>query len=424
MARAREKGGRTTTPLLLGRDTERAAIGDLLAGARASRSAALVISGEPGVGKSALLDEAAAQAADMRVLSGAGVESEAHLPFAALHQLVRPVLEHLENLPEPQARALRGALGLAPEAGADRFLVSLAVLSLLAETAELGPVLCLVDDAHWLDDASADAFVFVARRLEAEGIVVLFAAREGEVRRFEAPGLARLELGGLDSVVAGELIDRHAGSRLSPELRDRLIAETDGNPLAMLELASALSDEQLSGADAVLAPMPVGDRVARAFLARVLGLPEGAQTLLLVAAADDAGELATVLRAAEHLEVPADALDDAEQGRARARTWFAARAPSPAPPLRHLSGRAGLKATGSPSSARERARERGRGRSSCLAPRRSERRARPVRRRGARRGGAAGSAAEWVRCRFARVRARRGSGRGCRGPRPATDRRS
>ncbi|HXV35241.1 MAG TPA: AAA family ATPase [Gaiellaceae bacterium] len=299
--------------MLYGRDPERSRIGELLDGARASRSAVLVISGEPGVGKSALLEDARDQAGDMRVLGGAGVESEAQLPFAALHQIVRPVLGHVESLPQPQAAALRGALGLAAGGGEDRFLVSLAVLSLLAEAAEDQPLLCLVDDAQWLDDASADALVFVARRLEAEGIVMLFGAREGDVRQFEALGLPELRLGGLDPSAAGALIDLSAGVELSSELRDRLVAETGGNPLALLELSSALSEAQLSGTETVLAPIPVSARVEHAFLARVNRLPEETQTLLLVASADDSGELATVLGASAQLGAGAEALDGAER---------------------------------------------------------------------------------------------------------------
>ena len=299
--------------MLIGRDLERSRIGELLDGARASRSAVLVICGEPGVGKSALLEDARDQAGDMRVLSGAGVESEAQLPFAALQQIVRPVLGHLGSLPRPQATALRGALGLAAGGSEDRFLVSLAVLSLLAEAAEDRPLVCLVDDAQWLDDASADALVFVARRLEAEGIVMLFGAREGDIRRFEAPGLPELQLGGLDPSAAGTLIDRSAGVDLSSELRDRLVVETGGNPLALLELSSALSEAQLSGTETVLAPIPVSARVEHAFLARVNRLPEETQTLLLVASADDSGELATVLRAAAQLGAQAESLDEAEQ---------------------------------------------------------------------------------------------------------------
>ena len=249
----------------------------------------------------------------MLVLSSAGVESEAQLPFAALHQTVRPVLGHVERLPQPQAAALHGALGLAAGGSEDRFLVSLAVLSLLAEAAEERPLVCLVDDAQWLDEASAGALVFVARRIEAEGIVMLFGAREGEVRRFEAPGLPELQLGGLDPAAAVELIDRHAGVALAPELRERLVVETGGNPLALLELSPALSEAQLSGAEAVLAPIPVSARVEHAFLARVQRLPEETQTLMLVAAADDSGELATVLRAAAELGAAANAFDGAEQ---------------------------------------------------------------------------------------------------------------
>jgi len=299
--------------MLDGRDPERSRIGELLDGARASRSAVLVISGEPGVGKSALLEDARDQAGDMRVLSGAGVESEAHLPFAALHQIVRPVLGHVEALPQPQAAALAGALGLAAGGGDDRFLVSLAVLSLLAEAAERQPLLCLVDDAQWLDDASADALVFVARRLQVEGIVMLFAVRAGELLRFEASGLPELQVGGLDPGTAGALIERNAGAGLSPEVRDRLVVETGGNPLALLELSSALSEAQLSGAEPLAAPLPVTARVERAFLARSQRLSEETQLVLLVAAADDSGELATVLRAAAEFGAGAQALDGAQR---------------------------------------------------------------------------------------------------------------
>jgi DNA-binding CsgD family transcriptional regulator len=299
--------------VLYGRDAERSRIGELLDGARASRSAVLVISGEPGVGKSALLEDARDRAGDMRVLSGTGVETEAHLPFAALHQIVRPVLDHIENLPPPQAAALRGALGLAAGGSDDRFLVSLAALSLLADAAETRPLLCLVDDAQWLDDASAEALVFAARRLEVEGIVMLFAAREGELRRFEARGLHELRLGGLDPAAAGALLDRQADAALSSDVRDRLVAETGGNPLALLELSSALSEAQLSGAETLLDPIPVSARVEHAFLTRVRRLSPETQTLLLVAATDDTGELATVLRAAAQLGAAADALDGAEQ---------------------------------------------------------------------------------------------------------------
>jgi ATP/maltotriose-dependent transcriptional regulator MalT len=309
---ARAVGRSTIDVLLYGRDSERSIIGGLLEGARESRSGVLVIRGEAGVGKSAMLEDARERASDMRVLACTGVEAESALPFAALHQLLRPVLRHLERAPQPQADALRGALGLAAGRGVDRFLVSLAVLNLLAEAAEQRPLLCLVDDAHWLDDASADALVFVARRLEAEGIVLLFAAREGEVREFDAPELAELRLAGLDADAAAALLDRHAGIALLPETRARLFEATGGHPLALLELPSTLSEGQLAGGEPLLTPLPVSARLERAFLARVRVLPEETQTLLLVAAADDTGELSTVLRAAALLDVGAEGLDAAE----------------------------------------------------------------------------------------------------------------
>jgi ATP/maltotriose-dependent transcriptional regulator MalT len=299
--------------LLYGRDAERSIIGELLEGARESRSGVLVIRGEAGVGKSALLQDAREQVPEMQILGCVGVESESALPFAALHQLLRPVLGQLKKVPRPQADALRGALGLTAARGDDRFLISLAVLSLLAEAAEPRPLLCLVDDAHWLDDASADALVFAARRFEAEGIVLLFAAREGEVREFDAPELADLRLAGLDADAAGALLEDHAGSALSPETRVRLVEATGGHPLALLELPSTLSEAQLAGSEPLLTPLPVSARLERAFLARVRDLPEETQTLLLVAAADDTGELSTALGAAARLDVGPEALDAAEE---------------------------------------------------------------------------------------------------------------
>ena len=297
--------------MLYGRRAERTRIGELLRLAGQSRSGVLVLRGDPGVGKSTLLADAREQAGGMLVLEASGVESEAQLPFAVLHQLLRPVLGELDALPGPQASALRGALGLEEVAGDQRFLVSAAVLSLLDEAAANGPVLCLVDDAHWLDEASSGALVFVARRLEAEGVVMLFAAREGEVRRFDAPGLPELWLGGLDADAAGELLDATAGA-LSPAARDHLIAGTGGNALALLELPSALSAAQLAGHEPLLDPLPVGTRVEQAFLARVERLPADTRTLLLVAAADDEGDVATVLRAAAALGCTPAALDPAE----------------------------------------------------------------------------------------------------------------
>ena len=223
--------------MLHGRSAETARIDELLAAARDGRSGALVIRGEAGVGKTALLDYASA-AAGMRVLRGTGIESEAELPFAALQLLLRPGLGRLDLLPPPQAQALRGAFGLAGTPGADRFLIGLAALSLLSELAGDGALLCVVDDTHWLDRASADALLFAARRLESEGVVLLISAREDG---FEAPSLPELPLGRLGREASRALLAERAPG-LPPGLADRVLAEADGNPLALLELPAALAE--------------------------------------------------------------------------------------------------------------------------------------------------------------------------------------
>src|SRR5690349_12571591 len=208
--------------MLRGREVQQAAIDALLSQARAGASGALVLRGEPGIGKTALLDYAAGLAhGDMPVLRAAGVESEAELPFAGLHQLTRPALDHLDALPEPQRLALSAAFGLTSGAAAagDRFLTGLGALSLLAEIA---PVLCLVDDAHWLDRASADALLFAARRLHRDGIVMIFASRDYP-GAFHAPGIIDVPVTGLDPDAAAALLDDR-GVSAPREQRDRLIA--------------------------------------------------------------------------------------------------------------------------------------------------------------------------------------------------------
>jgi ATP/maltotriose-dependent transcriptional regulator MalT len=272
-----------------------------------------VIRGEAGVGKSALLRDARERAGGMRVLGSRGVESETQLAFAGVHQLLRPVLDHIDALPDPQATALRGALGLASADRGEPFLISLAVLSLLAEIAEHEPVLCLIDDAHWLDDASADVLVFVARRLEAEGIVMLFSSRDGEVRRFDAPGLPELRLAGLDVASARALLGNQIGLTISPAVSDHLITGTGGNPLALIEVPLALTEKQLAGTEPLLDPLPVSTHVEHAFLARLRRLPGETQTALLVAAAEDSGDLGITVRAARELGAGPEALDPAEQ---------------------------------------------------------------------------------------------------------------
>jgi len=297
---------------LVGRGRECALIDRLLERALRGESGSLVLRGEVGVGKSALLGYAADRAADMAVFRVAGVEMESDLAFAGLHGLVQPLIDKLPDLPGPQRAALEAALGLGPAEGSDRFLVSAAVLSLLAAAAEDGPILCLVDDAQWLDVPSADSLVFTARRLGAEGIVILFAAREGEVRRFDGPGLDELAVGALDEESAAALLDR-AASEAPPSVRERLLAEAAGNPLALLELPAGLSAAQLAGAGELPDAMPLSSRLQAAFRQKIEALPESTQAALLIAAAEDGGELAVILRAAGELELPQDALDPAEE---------------------------------------------------------------------------------------------------------------
>jgi hypothetical protein len=225
---------------LLGRERECAVIDRLVEDANAGVSGALVVRGEAGIGKTALLGYAAQRAGPaMLVLRAGGVEAESDLAFAGLHGLLRPVLAHLAELPETQSRALAGALGLAPSAHSDRLLVSAAVLSLLAAAAEDRPIVCVVDDAQWVDRPSADALVFTARRLQAERMAVLFGAREGEARRFEAAGVAELPLTGLSPPSAAAVLATRARNA-APAVQERLLAEAEGNPLALLELSAGL----------------------------------------------------------------------------------------------------------------------------------------------------------------------------------------
>ena len=298
--------------MLFGRDAERALIGALLDAARDSRSGALALRGEAGVGKTVLLDDARAAAGDMHVLSARGVESESELPFAALQQLLRPALGLLDRLPAPQAAALRSALGLADGGGQERFLIYSACLSLLSELAEEQPVLCLVDDAHWLDAGSADALQFVARRLDAEGVVLLFSAREGDVRVFEAPDVPSHTVDGLDPEAAAELL-AHAAASAAPQVRERLLEQTHGNALALVELPTALSAAQLAGDEPLPEALPMTRRLERVFHERVARLPAPTRLALLAAAADDSESAGVVERAVATLSSGAFALDAAEQ---------------------------------------------------------------------------------------------------------------
>jgi DNA-binding CsgD family transcriptional regulator len=286
--------------MLLDRLPERAALSQLLEAARAGRSGVLVVRGEPGVGKTALLDCVIGSAAGLRVVRVAGVESEMELAFAALQQLCAPMLDKLERLPDPQRDALGVAFGLKLGPASDRFLVGLATLSLLSEAAEQQPLLCVIDDAHWLDRASAQTLAFVARRLLAEPVALVVATREpGE----EFRGLPELPVGGLREGDARELLASVIGGPLDERVRDRIVAETRGNPLALLELPRGVPG--VPG----LSELPgLPGRIEDSFRGRLEVLPAATRRLMLVAAAEPAGEPALVWRAAERLGIGAGAL--------------------------------------------------------------------------------------------------------------------
>jgi DNA-binding CsgD family transcriptional regulator len=297
---------------LIGRERECAEIATLLDRARQGRGGSLVIRGESGIGKTALIEYAAGLAHGMTVLRTIGVDAESDLAFAGLFGLVRPVLDHLDQLIDTQARALAGALGLERSSGNDRFLISAAVLGLLAVAAEERSVLCVVDDAQWLDQPSADAISFAARRLAADRIAVVFGAREGEARRFEGSGMPELVLAGLDEEAARSLLSAYQRDMAAP-VRDRLLAGAAGNPLALLELPSGLTDVQLAGQEPLPDAIPLTPRLQGLFRRRIEQLPSSAQTILLIAAADNTGDLSAVLRAAAECGLGADALEAAER---------------------------------------------------------------------------------------------------------------
>ncbi|MGW4531156.1 ATP-binding protein [Nocardia sp. NPDC004340] len=292
-------------PPLRGREQEQQALGALIDGAREGRSAVLVVRGEAGIGKTALLEDAAARAEGLRVLRGTGLEAEAELPFAGLQLLLSPALDRLPGLPDPQREALSAALGLGP-GGREPMLTGLAVLSLLTEYADGSGLLVVVDDAQWLDRASRDALLFAARRLRAEGVVMVFGVRDGE-GTFEAVGLTERRLTGLSPEAAAALLDEH---ELTPAVRYRLLAEAHGNPLALRELPLAMAAEATP--DLAAGALPLTDRLRLAFHGRISRLPEATRTLLTVLATDESGEPAVILRASASLGAGIDDLAPAE----------------------------------------------------------------------------------------------------------------
>src|SRR5690606_13196305 len=300
---------------LLGRRAECAALEQVLTGSATGQSGVLVVRGEAGIGKTALLEHARTTAAmsGFRVESAAGVESETQFAFAGLHQLCAPLLDRAGALPPPQQTALGVAFGLHEGAAPDRFLVGLATLNLLAEVAEDGPLLCLVEDAQWLDQASAQVLAFVARRLVAERIALVFALRDPtdrDVRAFS--GLPDLQLEGLGHQDAQALLATAVGAPLDDVVRDRIVAEARGNPLALLELPKSALPARLAGGLAVPGVASVPRRAQDSCQQRAASLPADTQLLLLVAAADPTGDVTLLWQAAAHMGIAREAVAPAE----------------------------------------------------------------------------------------------------------------
>ncbi len=298
--------------MLVGRTAELARIDALLDDARAGRGTVLVITGEPGVGKSALLRAAAERASGVRALRAAGTEYEAELPFSGLHELLHPVLPLVEDLPAPQAAALRGALAMSDEA-VDRFAAFAAVFGLLAAAAADAPLLVAVDDAQWIDSASLEALGFAARRLSGEAVGMLIAFRDEVAPAFRAASFEHLAVTGLEPDAIAALVDRAAERPLSHNLRDRLARATHGNPLAALEVAAAISDDRLAGRLGVGEPLPPSRLISHAFEQRIAALSEPARHALLLAAAGESESAHVVLTAAGRLDLPSDAFAEAER---------------------------------------------------------------------------------------------------------------
>jgi DNA-binding CsgD family transcriptional regulator len=295
--------------VLLGRQRELAVLDHLLAAARDRHGGAIVVLGEPGIGKTALIEQAVTTAQDFRVLRTAGQEGEMELAFAALQQLCAPGLDRLERLPVPQRDAMRVTFGLCTGDPPDRLLVALALLTLLSEMAAERPLLCVVDDAQWLDRASAQAVAFVARRLETEAVAFLFGARELPDEFRGLPEMVSESLGDGD---ARTLFGSVFPYRLDEPVLDRIVAETHGNPLALLELPRGLSPAQLAGGFGLPVSVPLAGRIEESFRRRLAGLPSPSRRLLLVAAADPTGDAALVWRAAGLLGIADSAAEAAE----------------------------------------------------------------------------------------------------------------
>ncbi len=295
--------------MFVGRERELAEIASLLDRARTGRSGALAVVGEIGIGKSELLGEAERLATGMTILRARGAQSEARVPFAGLLEMFRPVLGHLESIPGRQRAALEAALALRPPKGEDRFAIGAATLSLLAAVSEIAPVLVVVDDAQWVDGSTADALLFAFRRLLADPVAVLIAVRGGEPSLVDGSDLPALHLAGLERQAAQELLEGR-GVRIAGYFIDRLYRQSQGNPLALVEMAS--ETDWLDDPSPLDLPLPIGTTVARIYVQRCKALSPSSHTALLVAAANDTGDLTVLTRAARSLGVGLEDLEPAE----------------------------------------------------------------------------------------------------------------
>jgi DNA-binding CsgD family transcriptional regulator len=299
--------------MFVGRERERARIDRLLQDARAGRSGALLLHGEAGIGKTALMRWAIGHATGMRVLRARGIETESDIPFAGLGELVTPLIDRLDDIPEVQARALRGALALGPATPHDRFTVPVGLLSLLAVAAEEQPVLVSIDDVQWLDEPSLEAFLFAGRRLEAEGVAMLGSLRDGTaVARMDVPWLEQLPVPPLAVEEARELLDQE---RLAPSVADRLLDTAAGNPLALLEIPRQLSDGQRAGREPLEEPLRPGTGVERAFRRALDALDDDDRRALLLAATAHTGRLEVVEAALRESGLDMEHLGAAEAAR-------------------------------------------------------------------------------------------------------------
>jgi DNA-binding CsgD family transcriptional regulator len=323
---AHDDGGRgcSSPPRLLGREDEQAEIVQLLASVRSGLSAALVLRGEAGVGKTALIDDAVAGAADLEVVRLVGIESEMQLGFAGLHQLLTPFRDDIEASPAPQMRALNAVFGISDDDAPEAFLVGLATLTLLSHAARRRALLIVVDDAQWWDQESADVLGFVARRLYADRVGLLIAVRDPRDRQAALDTVPSVTIEPLSERASVELLASAVEGPVASNVRDRILADALGNPLALLELTRALSAEQLSGVAMLPDPLAFGGHLEARFLRQVRELPAETQRFLLVAAAEPTGDPALVWRAGQHLDFDARALLAAE----------AEHLISPGPPLR------------------------------------------------------------------------------------------